>query len=193
MAGISSFIYKYFFMKNDIQKLQLSIKRWIVFFMIGLIVSGATAFDIPGGISWLNAHVDYAPIQAWILKVQAAIVETNGRYPFLLYGYDWLAFAHIVIAIAFIGPYKNPVQNIWVIEFGMIACAMVIPAAFIMGAIRHIPVWWRIIDCLFGVAGIIPLAIIWWKIEQLKLARSIYCHTIVKRAAKDVSAAYKTA
>ena len=61
------------------------------------------------------------------------------------------------IGTAFIGPLRDPVRNIWVIEFGMIACLMVIPLAFICGPIRGIPFIWRIIDCSFGLFGIIPL------------------------------------
>jgi hypothetical protein len=57
----------------------------------------------------------------------------------LAYGTDWLAFAHLVIAIAFLGPLKDPVRNIWVVEFGMIACLLVIPLALICGPIRGIP------------------------------------------------------
>ena len=75
----------------------------------------------------------------------------------------------------------------------MIACALVIPAALIMGAIRNIPIWWRLIDCAFGVVGIVPLAIVWFKIQLLKEARTIFCHTIIKQAAKDVSSTYKLA
>jgi hypothetical protein len=33
-----------------------------------------------------------------------------------------IAFAHLAIAIAFIGPYIDPVRNKWVITFGLIAC-----------------------------------------------------------------------
>ena len=39
----------------------------------------------------------------------------------------------------------------------MIACALVIPLALIAGLIRGIPFFWRVIDCSFGVVGIIPL------------------------------------
>ncbi|MGC2162938.1 MAG: hypothetical protein WA634_13565 [Silvibacterium sp.] len=73
------------------------------------------------------------------------------------YGTDWLAFAHLAIAIAFIGPYIDPVRNKWVITFGLIACGGVIPLALIAGHIRGIPLAWRLIDCSFGVFGSIPL------------------------------------
>jgi len=75
----------------------------------------------------------------------------------MAYGTDWLAFAHLVIAVAFWGPLKDPVRNIWVIEFGMIACVLVIPLALIAGPIRGIPFFWQLVDCSFGVFGIIPL------------------------------------
>ena len=29
--------------------------------------------------------------------------------------------------------------------------------AFIAGAVRGIPVWWRLVDCSFGVFGSLPL------------------------------------
>ena len=68
-------------------------------------------------------------------------------------GFDWLAFAHVVIAILFIGVLRDPVRNIWVVEFGMIACILILPFAFVMGHERGIPLWWQLIDCSFGVFG----------------------------------------
>jgi hypothetical protein len=73
-----------------------------------------------------------------------------------------------MLAILFIGPLRDPVKNSWVIEFGMIACLLIIPLAFIAGYIRHIPIFWRIIDCSFGVFGIIPLMICYKNIKLLK-------------------------
>ena len=48
-------------------------------------------------------------------------------------------------------------RNVWVITFGLIACAAVIPTAMVFGPIRGIPLPWRLIDCAFGVVGIVPL------------------------------------
>ena len=59
--------------------------------------------------------------------------------PFLGYGTDWLAFGHFVIAIVFIGPLRDPVKTVWVVEFGMIACVLVVPFALVMGGVRGIP------------------------------------------------------
>lgn len=69
---------------------------------------------------------------------------------------DWLA-AHLVIAIVFIGPFIDPVRNKWVITFGLIACACVVPLAVIAGPIRGIPFAWRLVDCSFGIFGALPL------------------------------------
>jgi hypothetical protein len=96
---------------------------------------------------------------SWIERVSDGLSITNARYPFLAYGTDWLAFAHLVIAVAFIGPVVEPVRNKWLITFGLIACVGVIPLALIAGAIRGIPLPWRLIDCSFGIFGCVPLLI----------------------------------
>jgi hypothetical protein len=62
-----------------------------------------------------------------------------------------------VIAIAFIGPLRNPVKNIWVIEFGMIAYVLLIPWGMTFAILRGIPSFWLPIDFSFGVFGFLPL------------------------------------
>ncbi|MFA9492075.1 MAG: hypothetical protein ACERK1_12695 [Anaerolineales bacterium] len=96
-------------------------------------------------------------LSAWISLVNEAIQYISNQYPFLAYGYDWMAFGHFVIAIAFIGAAIDPVRRIWVIEFGIIACVLVIPYSFLMGYLREIPIYWSLIDSLFGIFGMIPL------------------------------------
>ena len=152
-------------MKTNIQILQTRIRSMILFFIIGLVISGITAFPIETEINLFDTYFinsvwlqNYLPsIHSFLITVSTGVHETAKNYPFIFYGTDWLAFAHIVIGMAFIGPLRDPVRNIWVIEFGMIACLMVIPLAFICGPIRGIPFIWRIIDCSFGLFGIIPL------------------------------------
>lgn len=147
------------------------IRRWLVFFIIALIISGATAFALETEMRWLVVSWPFSRSGAlfgWVNRVYESLVEINIRYPYLAYGYDWLAFAHVVIAIAFIGPLRDPVRNKWVIEFGMIACILVVPLAFIAGAVRGIPVYWRLIDCSFGLTGLIPLTICYRTIKKLE-------------------------
>ena len=112
---------------------------------------------------------------SYILRVACRINDRvqngYGQYPFLAYGTDWLAFGHVAIALAFIDPLRDPVKNIWIIEFGMIACLLVIPWTLIFGAIREIPFFWQLVDMSFGILGFIPL----WVARQsiLKLTREL--------------------
>jgi len=141
------------------------IRTILIFFVLALGVSGFTAIPLRFELNVLNSIAGYGTIvgdivpslSAWISLVHNALENLYQDYAFLAYGYDWLAFGHFVIAIAFLGAVNNPVRNRWVIEFGMIACILIIPYAFIFGQIRGIPLLWRVIDMLFGVFGIIPL------------------------------------
>ncbi|MGZ8558197.1 MAG: hypothetical protein ACXWWC_07690 [Chitinophagaceae bacterium] len=145
------------------------IRRWIIFFMIVLFLTGLTVIPIERELSFLSRCFSTdSMIGVWIQKVYFAIVHTNREYPFLAYGYDWLAFAHFVLAMLFIGPLKDPVRNKWVIEVGMIVCLLIIPFALIAGHFRSIPFEWRLIDCAFGVIGLIPLGICLYTIEQVE-------------------------
>jgi hypothetical protein len=132
---------------------------------------GVTAFPLEWELSILVDISKNAPegIKVWLNRVYEALKETNAKYPFMAYGTDWLAFAHIVIAVAFIGPWKDPVKNIWVIQFGMISCIMIFPLAFICGNIRQIPFFWQLIDCSFGVIGFVLLNICYRNIKKLEL------------------------
>ena len=125
----------------------------IILVIAALVISGATAIPLETELKLLARWSDHP----WIIKVRDGLIDTYSKYPFIGYGTDWLAFGHFVIAIAFIGPLRDPVKNIWVIEFGMISCVLIIPFALIMGEVRGIPLGWRFIDCSFGVFGFIPL------------------------------------
>ena len=80
-----------------------------------------------------------------------------------------------MIAIAFIGPLRDPIRNGWVIEFGMIACLLAVPAALIFGTVRNLPFLWQLLDCSFGVIGIIPL---------------LFAYRIVRPAVRSASLAH---
>lgn len=158
------------------------IRILIALFVTGLVISGATAIPLPSELSWLLGKMGYpegvAPmghsgLAYWLLTVRGALVETDTRYPFLPYGTDWLAFGHFVVAIAFYGPYKDPVRNIWVIDFSRFACVLIIPYALIFGEIRHIPLDWRFVDCLFGIAGYPVLAVCRKWIAELEVNQNL--------------------
>ena len=151
---------------TELQILNRRIRPLLGVFMLGLVLSGLTAVPLETEVGWLAEMVGtekpdsgFWPreVKQWAAKVREGVAETNQEYPFMAYGTDWLAFAHLAIAISFIGPFRDPVRNVWVITFGMIACLAVIPTALVAGSLRGIPLWWRLIDCSFGVFGIIPL------------------------------------
>ncbi len=138
----------------------------LALFIFALVLSGVTAFPLERELELLASMLGLEPsaqpaghegLKLWILTVRDGLRETYARHPWVAYGTDWLAFAHLVIAVFFIGPLLQPARNIWVLQAGLIACFLVVPLALICGAIRHIPFPWRLLDCSFGLIGALPL------------------------------------
>jgi hypothetical protein len=156
-------------MNNKIPQLKKQIRCIIIFFMAALAFSGATAIPAETELTFILKVIPADTVVGSLLStVLNAVQYTQAHFPFLLYGNDWLAFAHFVIAVTFIGVIKDPVKNIWVLQFGMIACAMVLPFALVAGGLRGLPIWWRCIDCSFGLIGFIPLWISYVKTQKLE-------------------------
>lgn len=151
------------------------IRLLIIFFIFALAVSGITALPLQGELSILDhllgpgssIEPTWPSLAEWIGRVDSGVQNGYGQYPFLAYGTDWLAFAHLMIAVLFIGPLRDPVRNRWVVEFGMIACVAIIPWVLILAPLRDIPIFWMLIDTSFGVFGIIPLWLIRRDIVEL--------------------------
>ena len=147
---------------------QKRIRFLLIFFMFALVLSGLTAIPLRWELKVMMPLVKLGTqwgilvpaLAQWIEKINQGVQNGYGQYPFLAYGTDWLAFGHIAIAIAFIGPLRDPVRNMWVVEFGMIACALIVPWTLIFAAIRDIPFFWQFIDMSFGIFGIIPLWVV---------------------------------
>ena len=130
--------------------------------MFGLFVSGVTAFPLlyelnlisdllTGGTGVLDP-ASYTGLTAWVLTVREGLEATYRDYHFLAYGTDWLAFGHLMIMLYFVLPYRDPQRYIGVMEVGVWSSALVFPLAFVCGEIRGIPLFWRFVDCAFGVA-----------------------------------------
>ena len=143
------------------------VRALLLFFMLALAASGLSAIPLQRELGLLNQWCGtgsfmqgiWPSLAGWISHVNEGVQNGYGRYPFLAYGTDWLAFGHVAIALAFLGALRDPVKNIWVVEFGMLACVLVIPWALVFGGLRGIPPLWRLIDMSFGIFGIILL---WW-------------------------------
>lgn len=146
----------------------------MLLFIVGLVISGVTAFPLLLelrilsqllGVGSATSPEGYSGLQFWILTVRHGLEATYADFPWIAYGTDWLAFAHLVIAAFFIGPLIDPLSSRATIYTGIAACIAVLPLALICGPIRGIPLYWRLIDCSFGVIGIIPLI---YCLKQLK-------------------------
>lgn len=141
------------------------IRAAIVIVIIGLVLSGVTAFPLLHEMNLLSAilagdSLDPAAHQGlvrWILTVREGLDVTYQKYPFIAYGTDWLAFAHLMIALFFILPWRDPVRYEGVLWIGVVMSVLVIPLAHLCGPLRGIPFGWRMIDCSFGILCLPPL------------------------------------
>ncbi|MFC7966281.1 hypothetical protein [Streptomyces cinereoruber] len=164
---------------NGPRALLKRIRTWLALFVVCLVLSGLTAFPLVTELrlldsaltGWAAPVADALPgLAEWIHRVRGGLEDADRDAPYLLYGNDWLAFAHLVIAVAFYGVWRDPVRNVWVVEFGMIACVGIVPLALICGPIRDIPFWWSVVDMSFGVFGILPLLLVRRLIKRLEAA-----------------------
>ena len=157
----------------------LQFRITMMIFIIGLVLSGITAFPLLWelrilcqllGVADALGPDGFTGLHFWILTVRHGLEDMYAQYPWIAYGTDWLAFGHLVIALFFVGPLLDPRSARPVIYAGIAACVGVIPLALICGPLRGIPIYWRLIDCSFGVFGVLPL---------------LYCLRLLKRI--DVS------
>jgi hypothetical protein len=135
-------------------------------FVTGLVIAGLTAFPIAHelrlassllGIEDPANYGAFTGLRRWIAFVDYSVRQTYAVFPSAGYGTDWLAFGHLALAVFAVGPWKDPVRNGWVLDCYLVTCVAVIPLALICGAIREIPLFWRLLDCSFGVLGAVPL------------------------------------
>lgn len=153
------------------------VRLLLVFFAVALALSGATALCLPWetrvlvGSLWGNAApgTSWAPtLHVWLAQCRDALADIETRYPFIYYGTDWLAFAHVALAILFLGAARDPVRNVWVIQFGLICCALVVPMACIAAPLRGVPWFWIPVDASFGVFGALPLLLVLRDLRDLE-------------------------
>jgi hypothetical protein len=141
------------------KQLRGRIKAAIIITMIGLLFNGMSSVPLRSELDILLSHPNRLPqfLLDWWTYVRQGVYETSEKYEFMRYGFDWLAFAHLMIAIAFIGPLRDPVKNQWVVKWGMIVAACGIVMAFGWERMRGIPVWWSFIDAGISYAAFVVL------------------------------------
>ena len=152
---------------------------WLILFSTALIGSGLTAIFAREGLQLLSPlfsqgsilHTLWPSMSEWLSLVYQAVEELYDKYPFLAYGYDWLAFGHFIISIPFLMAVRDPLRHSWVITYGISACLAVLPFAIIFGAIREIPLFWRGVDTLFGIGGLAVLLVLRRQFRALEESR----------------------
>lgn len=134
-------------------------------FAAGLVLCGIVIFPLKWQIDTVAALFGpgtltdrlFPPMAQWIAQLQTGIAAIADNHPYLFYCTDWVGFAMIAIALAFIGPIKDPIRNIWVIRYGILVCLLTFPMVVISGIVRGFPLFWLPIDCAFGAAGLLLL------------------------------------
>ena len=164
--------------KANTTKSELHLKLLCLFVIVGLVLSGVTAFPLLAELNWISSLLvgadgslapgEHTGFTHWVLRVREGLEQTYAKFPFMGYGTDWLAFGHISIAMFFIPVFFNARKYIGNIYVGIVTSVLVIPVAMICGQIRGIPIYWRLIDSSFGVVCAVPLI---WMLMILKRSR----------------------
>ena len=150
----------------------------MLLFIAGLVISGLTAFPLLWEINLLARllGIEEGPgsgdLARWVLLVRDGLSQTYAAYPWVAYGTDWLAFAHLVIALFFIGSVRDPLSSRSNLTAGIAACIGVVPLALIAGGFRGIPIGWRLIDCSFGIVGLALLLYCWRQLSYIEKAEA---------------------
>jgi hypothetical protein len=140
---------------------------------VGLFVSGVTVWPaVPelkaaAHIAW-GAGEPSGVLHPFVLRAIQGLESVQASYPFLLYAHDWLAFAHIVLAILFAGAIRDPVRNVWIVQCGLIMCALIPVLAGICVPLRGLPGCWFWFDCAFAPAAGVPLWIALRDVRQFE-------------------------
>jgi len=149
--------------------------KWMLGMVVfGLVVSGVTVWPALRELKWAVgiAWGDSEPagvLHAFVLRAIEGLESVEESYPLMLYAHDWLAFAHIALAILFAGAIKDPVRNVWVVQCGLIMCVLVPFLAGICIPIRGLPLRWFWIDFAFAPAAGVPL---WIALRDIRRAEA---------------------
>jgi hypothetical protein len=145
----------------------------ILIVALGLFISGVTVWPALAELKfavrvfWSDGPAS-GELHGFVLKVIEALEATNSQYPFMLYAHDWLAFAHVMLAILFAGAAIDPVRNKWIVQCGLIMCASVPVLACVCIPLRGLPGFWFWIDFAFAPGAAVPLVIALLDIRALE-------------------------
>jgi hypothetical protein len=158
------------------KKVLRKIRVYLVIFFLGILFSLHTVMFVEVETAFFVKHFGQGTLTAeklpffseWIENLHLSISETYKTYPVMAYCMDWLTYACVVFAMFIIGPIKDPIKNIWVIQVYMLGCILGMLLPFIVGPMREIPIFWRFLDGSFGLMGFIILLIPYRLIKKLE-------------------------
>ena len=142
--------------------------------VFGLVMSGITVWPaVPElkmavRIVWGDGE-STSVLHSFVLQAIEGLESVEANYPFMLYAHDWLAFAHIMLAILFAGAIRDPVRNVWIVQCGLIMCVLVPILAGICIPARGLPLIWFWIDFAFAPAAALPL---WIALRDIRRAEA---------------------
>ena len=156
--------------KSHEVRLRQKIKAAVIITILGLLLNGISAVPLLTELKILLSKPNALPqfLRDWWTYVNTGVKETTNKYEFMRYGFDWLAFAHLLIAIAFLGVLKDPIKNEWLVKWGMIASALSVVMALGWERVRSIPLWWSFIDASIAIVSFIILWLCNKWIQELK-------------------------
>jgi hypothetical protein len=155
----------------------LAARTGLLIVSVGLILSGLTCYFLPWELETLvkamaalgQERNHYSAEMYGFLVDTGEGVMAAASHPQLFLGTDYLGFAHVLFAILFLGALRDPARNLWVVKFGVISSALVVPAALLFGWMRGAPMMHRFVDASFGV---VSLGLMVWTLRSVQsLAR----------------------
>jgi len=141
---------------------------------LGLLVSGVTIWpavsELKLAVSLIWGHGEPTGVlHGFVLQIIEGFESVQADYPFMLYAYDWLAFAHIVLAILFAGAMRDPVRNVWIVQCGLMMCVLIPVLAGVSIPLRGIPFCWFWFDLSFAPMAGVPL---WIALRDIRAAEA---------------------
>jgi len=151
------------------------IRVYLVTFCLAIVFGWHTVVFVRAETTWMAEHLGrgtwvesvWPGLADWVEHLHIAFATTYTTWPVIAYCMDWLAYACIVLLILMLGAVQDPVRNVWIVEAFLIGCVIGFVMPLAIGSVRGIPLFWRLIDSSFGLAGSI------WLLWTLRLIRRL--------------------
>lgn len=136
------------------------IYRFSRIFFVLMILSGlmATPLDQQAA-AFLDRYYPSSSFTIMVSHILHAFGELKMRHAYLSYGYgfDWLAVSHVILGLLFMGVDTRYSRHFIFLEVGFLVYIVIIVVAIIKGIIEGMPVWWQMVNYVFGLTGFVLL------------------------------------